>query len=88
MRPFWLPKPVYESLPYYYIVAGLICLGAALFPDFWPWTYVAVVAGFGCLVAGLVVWLKRRGFRQSSQQPEAGRVSGPAQVSRADSDLG
>ena len=37
MARVWLPKPIYESLPYYYLVAGVISLGAALYLDFWYW---------------------------------------------------
>ncbi|MEE8157172.1 MAG: hypothetical protein V3T51_03380 [Gammaproteobacteria bacterium] len=68
MARVWLPKPIYESLPYYYLVAGVISLGAALYLDFWYWPYIGVTAGFACLVAGLVVWLRRKDFRNSAAQ--------------------
>ena len=55
MARVWLPKPIYESLPYYYLVAGVISLGAALYLDFWYWPYIGVTAGFACLVAGLAI---------------------------------
>ena len=60
----WLARPIYEALPYYYIVAGLLSLLGATYLDFGYWPVLCVSVGFSCLVAGLVVWLKRRDYRK------------------------
>ena len=60
----WLPKPIYEALPYYYLAAGVSSLAAAPYLDFWYWPHICLITGFTCLVAGLVVLLKRRSHRQ------------------------
>lgn len=61
----WLSKPLYESLPFYYIAVGLIALVASLYVTHWYWPLIAMVAAIVALVAGLVVWLKRRDYRHS-----------------------
>ena len=59
----WLSKPVYEALPYYYGGLGLVALAARLYVDYWDWPLICTVVGVGSLVAGVVVWLKRREHR-------------------------
>ena len=64
----WLSKPLYEALPYYYMVAGLVVLAASGYLDYWLWRVICVFVGLACLIAGLVVWLKRRDYRQRQQR--------------------
>jgi hypothetical protein len=59
----WLSKPVYESLPFYYMAVGLIALLARLYVNYWYWPLISTVVGIGSLLAGALVWLKRREHR-------------------------
>jgi hypothetical protein len=59
----WLSKPIYETLPYFYLLAGVICLVASLYLDFWYWPTICLIGGAACLAVGLVVFLRRRDFR-------------------------
>lgn len=59
----WVSKPIYESLPYFYLVVGAVCLGASMYLNHWHWPTICFVIGLGCLVGGLVVLLKRRDHR-------------------------
>jgi len=59
----WLSKPLYEALPFYYIALGVIALGARLYVTYWYWPLICTVVGIASLVAGVVVWLKRREHR-------------------------
>ena len=59
----WLSKPLYEALPYYYLALGVIALLAPLYVDWWYWPAICTVVGLGSLVAGAVVWIKRRDHR-------------------------
>ena len=59
----WLAKSLYESLPYYYVIVGLICLTSTLYVNYWYWPLISMVLGLALLIAGLVVWLKRRDHR-------------------------
>ncbi len=61
----WLSKPVYESLPFYYIAVGVAALTASLYVNYWYWPVICTVVGIGSLIGGLVVWLKRRDYRAS-----------------------
>jgi len=67
----WLSKPIYESLPYYYILSGLLALAASIYVDYWYWPVILLTMGFGCLIAGTVVWLKRKDYRQNQAQYKA-----------------
>jgi hypothetical protein len=59
----WIPKPIYESLPYFYLSVGVISLAASLYVNHWYWPVICFGLGLFCLVAGLVVMLKRRDSR-------------------------
>jgi hypothetical protein len=61
----WLVKPLYELLPFYYIAIGVACLAAGLYVNLWYWPQIFTAGGFGGLVGGLVVLLKRRDYRSS-----------------------
>jgi hypothetical protein len=56
LRRLWLPKFVYESLPYLYILCGMAALASALYTPDWTWILPwAVLIGLICLHAGLAV---------------------------------
>lgn len=61
----WLTKPFYEALPFVYMVAGLASLGMSLWLDAGAWSLVLAVFGFVALTGGLVILLKRYGYRSS-----------------------
>jgi membrane protein implicated in regulation of membrane protease activity len=61
----WLSKPLYESIPFYYVAAGIAALLAGLYVDYWYWSLIFTVVGVASLVVGLAVWLKRRDYRSS-----------------------
>ncbi len=64
----WVSKPIYESLPYFYLLAGAISLGASMYLDHGYWPTVCFILGMICLVAGLVVLLKRRDYRETDRR--------------------
>ena len=66
-RKLWLPRVIYESLPYLYILAGLTTLISGVYlPDgTWILPYV-VLLGLICLHAGLAVAALR--YRYSRHQ--------------------
>lgn len=64
----WIAKPIYESLPYLYLLAGAASLSASMYVNNWYWPTISFVTGLLCLVAGLVVLLKRRDYRVTERR--------------------
>lgn len=64
----WVSKPIYESLPYFYLAVGTIALLASMYLNHWYWPTICFVVGIVCLVGGLVLLLKRRDYRQADQK--------------------
>ena len=64
----WFAKPIYESVPYFYLFSGAVLLGASMYMDYWHWPSICFIAGLLCLVAGLVVLLKRRDYRRTDHR--------------------
>ncbi len=61
----WLPKFLYESIPFWYLVIGTALLGTAFFIDGAYWPEICAGAGLAALIAGLVLILRRKGYRSS-----------------------
>ncbi len=62
----WLARPVYEFLPYAYMLAGAVLLGASFFVA--GWSNALMLLGVVALVIGLVLWLKRRDYRTAQSE--------------------
>jgi hypothetical protein len=64
MRTMWLPKPLYELLPYLYVLVGLgvVYAAAALAQRLWGSTLVFFL-GLAIMAAGVAIWMKRRSTR-------------------------
>jgi uncharacterized membrane protein SirB2 len=63
MIRIWLTKPIYETLPIFYLIAGIGLLIASLYLNFWYWPTICLIGGIACLILGLFIMLKRRDFR-------------------------
>jgi len=64
----WISRPLYESLPYLYLMAGAVSLAASMYINHWYWPTICFVTGVICLVAGMVVLLKRRDYRVTDRR--------------------
>ena len=72
-RKVWLPKAIYVSLPYFYLVAGVAAFLATLYISNWLWVlphYLLFSAA--CLHLGVLVLRRRRRPRELRENPEAG----------------
>jgi len=56
-------RPVYEALPYVYIVAGIIAAAASYVWRDPPWSDLLAALGLIVVVIGLVLALRRRDYR-------------------------
>ena len=65
LRRLWLPRLVYEALPYLYIACGVAALASALYTPDWTWILPwAILVGLICLHAGLALVALRYRFRR------------------------
>ena len=63
------PRPLYESLPWIYIVGGLAAVAASYFLTEARVTSVLVgVAGLALVIWGAVIWLRRRDYRDMRER--------------------
>jgi nitrate reductase gamma subunit len=62
--PLHLARPLYEGLPWLYMACGLAALVAS-YREVWPRASVFLgLTGAIALLAGVVVWLRRRDYRR------------------------
>lgn len=65
LRKLWLPRILYEALPYLYISLGVAALASALYAPGWTWILpYLVLIGLACLHAGLAIVTLRYRFRR------------------------
>jgi hypothetical protein len=72
-RVMWVSKPIYESLPYFYLFTGIVSLFASMYLNHWHWPTICFVVGTASLVGGLVVLLKRRDYRDYDRRASRAR---------------
>jgi len=68
----WVSKPIYESLPYLYLLGGAALLAASMYLTHGYWPTIFFSLGLLCVLAGLVVLLKRRDHRDQSRRANQG----------------
>ena len=59
-RKIWLPKLIYDALPYFYLVAGISAFFTTLYISEWFWVlphYLLFSAG--CVHMGILVYRRR-----------------------------
>lgn len=75
-RAVRLAKPVYETLPYAYMVSGLLAVVGSYHLERSWWADVVMVLGVLCLIGGVVVLLKRRDARARRSEYKGGPLDG------------
>ena len=64
----WLARPIYEILPYLYMLVGLVLLGAAWLVNMETLPSIFMVVGALSLLAGIVLWLRRKDYRTTQAE--------------------
>jgi hypothetical protein len=59
----WIARPIYELLPYVYMVVGAVLLGFAWFSTADTLPGVLLLLGSLSMLAGIVIWLRRKDYR-------------------------
>ena len=64
LRKLWLPRIVYETLPFLYLFLGLTALASAMHLQDWTWILpYAILLSLICLHAGLALITLRYRYR-------------------------
>jgi hypothetical protein len=59
-RKIWLPKALYDLLPYFYLTAGVAALLATLYISNWLWVLPHyLLFSIACLHLGVVIYRRR-----------------------------
>jgi len=71
-------RPVYEGLPWFYIICGLTALGGSyLLAPHGVWSLLVGILGILLVLGGVVVLLRRRDYRElRSQYADPDSLSG------------
>ena len=73
----WISRPIYELLPYLYMLVGAVLLAAAWLVEADTWPSVFFTVGALSLMGGLVLWLRER---QSGPAPGQGAQAASARA--------
>jgi len=60
----WLSKPLYEFLPYFYVVVGVLLVSAGAALSAGAWGTLCMMLGLGFILAGALLWWRRRVYRK------------------------
>ncbi len=74
-RKIWLPKLVYDALPYFYVTAGFAALFSTLYINHWLWVvphYLLFSAA--CVHLGWSVYRKRRATPAAANKEPSART--------------
>ena len=63
----WIPRPLYEAIPYVLMVAGAVALVSAFLVEQAPHGMLMLAGGLG-LTLGLVLWMRRRDYRATQSE--------------------
>jgi hypothetical protein len=64
----WISRPLYELLPYLYMLAGAGLLVAAWLVQLRVWPSIFLAIGALSLMGGLVLWLRRKDYRTTQSE--------------------
>ena len=64
----WIARPVYELIPYVYMVVGLALRGAAWLLETELLPGIFLLLGSLSLMAGIVLWLRRKDYRTTQAE--------------------
>ena len=66
-RKIWLPKLLYDALPYFYLVSGIVAFLTTLYISEWFWVLPHyLLFSVACLHLGVFVYRRRRRSRDEA----------------------
>lgn len=71
-RKIWIPRILYDALPWFYLLAGVGAFLATLYINAWFWILPHyVLFSVACVHLGLLIMRRRRAFRRDMPIDEA-----------------
>lgn len=68
----WLPTPIYERIPHFWFITGLLLIAAGVLLSFeYALSYFYVGLGFTSSVYGVGIYLIRQHYRRNQQATDA-----------------
>jgi len=68
-RRIWLPKLLYDLLPYFYLTSGFAAFFATLYISNWYWVLPHyLIFSAACVHLGIAVYRRRRRARKTASQ--------------------
>jgi len=64
----WIARPLYELIPYLYMIVGMLLLGAAWLLNVSMLPGIFLLLGSLSLMAGIVLWLRRKDYRTTQAE--------------------
>ena len=72
----WLPGPLYESLPYMYILGGVLFISGTLYIGVTaPGASLYIACGLISIVYGVVVLVRRQAYRLAPEQADSAETA-------------
>ena len=69
-RKVWLPKAIYEAVPYFYFFSGIVAFLATVYVNSWFWVLPHyVLFSVACLHFGVAVFRRRERARREDAEP-------------------
>lgn len=77
----WIPTPIYERIPQFMLLVGIIFISSAIYLGFsYSMSYFYFGVGVSCCFWGLVVFITRQHHRSQRQQGGPAPADEPEQV--------
>ena len=66
----WIPTPIYEALPYCYVIGGVLFITGTLYIGLAaPGTPLYIACGLVSIVYGAYIFAKRHSYRHGTPKP-------------------
>jgi hypothetical protein len=76
----WIPEPLYEKIPHFWFLAGIMFISTGLYLGFeFPTTFVYAVLGVVCCLSGIGIFTLRVRYRAN-----LGTDIGPSDLNQQD----
>lgn len=72
----WIPGPIYESLPYAYIIGGVLFISGTLYIGVnAPGATLYIACGLISIIYGAAIFSKRQAHRRGTRKPDSVHIA-------------